>query len=200
MSERAFLDVDTQADFVEPGGKLYAAGAEAIKPNLEQLVRHADQNGIPLISCVDAHPAEDPEFKDWPPHAIVGTPGQLKVSESQTNGMVFVPSGHQSHLPDPKREHVVLEKQHFNCFTNENAEEVFAATGAQTVVVFGVVTEVCVRQAAEALLKRGYQVELVTDAIWPLDPAKGEEVLAELEAKGARRTSTADVLAVAKAS
>lgn len=195
MSERAFLDVDTQADFVEPGGKLYAAGAEAIKPNLEQLVRHAEAQGIPLISCVDAHPAEDPEFAEWPPHAVVGTPGQLKVAESQTTGMVFVPSGHQSQLPDPKREHVVLEKQHFNCFTNENAEAVFASSGATTVVVFGVVTEVCVRQAAEGLLERGYQVELVTDAIWPLDPSEGEQVLAALEAKGARRTSTADVLA-----
>ncbi len=32
MAKVAFIDVDTQVDFVEPSGKLYARGAEAIKP------------------------------------------------------------------------------------------------------------------------------------------------------------------------
>jgi len=196
MTQRAFLDVDTQVDFVEPGGKLYAAGAEAIKPNLGRLVQFAREAGAPLIACVDKHPADDPEFADWPPHALEGTPGQAKVSESQSEGMCFVSSAPQApeELP-PASAHVVLEKQSFSVFTNPNAEAVFSRTGAEVFYVFGVVTEVCVKQAAEGLLERGYKVRLVEDAIWPLDPAQGELVLKALVEQGAERVTTAEVLA-----
>ena len=67
-------------------------------------------------------------------------------------------------------------------------------TGAKTFVVFGVVTEVCVRQATLGLLERGYQVRLVEDAIWPIDPKGGDEALAEMTSKGAVRVTTQEVL------
>ena len=89
---------------------------------------------------------------------------------------------------------MLLEKQQFSLFTNPEAEPILAATGARRMVVFGVVTEVCVRQAALGLLERGYQVDLVEDAVWPIDRAAGEGVLLELERRGARRTTTASVL------
>lgn len=190
----AFLDVDTQVDFMLPGGKLYAAGAEAIRENLGRLVRHARAEGIPLVACVDAHAADDPEFQSWPPHCLRGTPGQRKLPETLTGAEVFVPNAPAATLPDPRLAHVVLEKQETALFTNQVAERVLRATGADEVVVFGVVTEVCVRQAAEGLLARGWKVRLVEDAIWPLDPAAGEATLQALEAAGAVRTTTEALL------
>ncbi|MGE0712005.1 MAG: cysteine hydrolase family protein [Planctomycetota bacterium] len=200
MSERAFLDVDTQVDFVEPGGALYAQGAEAIKPNLARLVEHARARGIPLVSSVDAHAPGDDEFSQFPPHCLRGTPGQGKVPESSSAAMVFVPSAPGASLPDPTACHAVLEKQQFSLFTNPNAERLLRATGAETFVVFGVVTEVCVRQAALGLLERGLGVELVEDAIWPIDRARGAETLRELEARGARLVTTTEVLAASSVS
>lgn len=63
----AFLDVDTQVDFVEPSGKLYAQGAEAIKENLAALVALARARSIPLVASVDAHGPDDAEFAQFPP-------------------------------------------------------------------------------------------------------------------------------------
>lgn len=193
----AFLDVDTQVDFMLPGGKLYAAGAEAIRSNLGRLVRHARAQRIPLVSCVDAHTPDDPEFAAWPPHCLRGTPGQQKLPETLTGEEVIVPNAPAATLPDPRRAHVVLEKQQTQVFTNQVAERVLRATGADEVVVFGVVTEVCVRQAVEGLLQRGFRVRVVEDAIWPLDRAAGEVTLRELEAQGAARTTTDAVLGAA---
>lgn len=187
----AFVDVDTQVDFVEPGGKLYAQGAEAIKPNLTRLFEHARANAIPLVSSVDAHREGDAEFQEYPPHCLRGTPGQEKVTESRSEAMTFVPSAAQDELADPRRGHLVLEKQQFSLFTNENAERVFAATGATTFVVFGVVTEVCVRHAVLGLLERGYAVQVVEDAVWPISAEAGEAALAEMTEKGAVRVTTA---------
>lgn len=191
----AFLDVDTQVDFIQPGGKLYAAGAEAITPNLGRLVAHARANALPLIASVDAHTDGDEEFTEFPPHCLRGTPGQLKLSETQSDAMTFVPSEPGAALPDPVSGHPVLEKQQFSLFSNPNAEALFKSTGAETFVVFGVVTEVCVRHAVLGLLERGYGVQLVEDAIWPIDPQGGAAALAEMTAQGAVLTTTDAVLA-----
>ncbi|RMG17915.1 MAG: cysteine hydrolase [Planctomycetota bacterium] len=189
----AFLDVDTQVDFMKPEGKLYAQGAEAIEPNLRRLLDFARERGLPLVSSVDAHREGDEEFAEYPPHCLLGTPGQQRVLASGEEA--FVPSeAVAGELPDPRRQHVVLEKQRFSLFSNPNAEAVLARTGAKTFVVFGVVTEVCVRQAVLGLLERGYRVCVVRDAVWPIARDAGEAALEEMRAAGAEVLSTDEVL------
>jgi nicotinamidase/pyrazinamidase len=191
----AFLDVDTQVDFIEPAGKLYARGAETIKPNLARLVALARSSGIPLVASADAHQERDAEFTQYPPHCLRGTKGQTKVAETRREREVFVGSAKAASLPDPKKEAVVLEKQVFPVFGNENAEAIFARTGADTFYVFGVVTEVCVKAAVLGLRDRGYAVKLVSDAIWPIEEKAGEKAKEEMLARGAELVTTADVLA-----
>src|SRR5580658_865687 len=65
-----FFDIDTQIDFVYPAGALYVPGAEYILPLVGELNRHAPV----LISTMDAHSEDDPEFQIFPPHCVVGTP------------------------------------------------------------------------------------------------------------------------------
>ncbi|MBX3472193.1 MAG: cysteine hydrolase [Planctomycetes bacterium] len=195
MTRIAFVDVDTQVDFMEPGGKLYAQGAERIKPNLARLITFARERGVPLVSSVDAHEPGDAEFGEYPPHCLRGTPGQRKVAETLTGREVIVPDAPAETLPDPTRVHPVLEKQQFSLFTNQRAEQVIGATGARELAVFGVVTEVCVRQAVLGLLERGYAVQVVEDAVWPIDAQGGARALEEMQARGARRTTTDALLA-----
>lgn len=191
----AFIDVDTQVDFMEPGGKLYAQGAEGIKPNLARLVRFAREHAVPLVSSVDAHAPGDAEFGEFPPHCLKGTPGQRRVAESITGREVLVENAPSDTLPDPTRVHPVLEKQQFSLFTNQRADQVIGATGARDLAVFGVVTEVCVRQAVLGLLERGYGVRVVEDAIWPIDAKGGAAALEEMVRAGARLTTTSVLLA-----
>ena len=68
-----FFDVDTQNDFLYVAGALYVPGAESIVPRVAALNRYAAGAGIPLISTVDAHTENDPEFRDWPPHCVRGS-------------------------------------------------------------------------------------------------------------------------------
>lgn len=189
----AFLDVDTQVDFIEPSGKLHARGAQRIKPNLARLVALARAERIPLLSSVDAHGDGDPELAQYPPHCIRGTKGQEKIPETLTGDEVFVPSARVTALPDARARHVVLEKQVFPVFGNENVDALLERLGADTFYVFGVVTEVCVRAAALGLLERGFAVRVVEDAIWPIDAAAGEAAKRELATRGARFVTTADV-------
>lgn len=55
-----FWDVDTQKDFLLPGGRLYVSGAEKIIPNLHELTVWAGARQVPIISSACAHQPGDP--------------------------------------------------------------------------------------------------------------------------------------------
>jgi len=198
-----FWDVDTQADFLLAGGKLYVPGAEKIIPNLRRLVDAAREGRIFLVSDVDSHTLEDEEFQHWPPHCLRGTPGQLKVPETMTESFYPIPNHTDARLPANLRKfrQVILEKQTLDVFDNPNTEIVLERLRQAyepekpEFVVFGVVTEYCVRLAAAGLLKRGRRVAIVTDAIETLNAAEGKRALEELAAKGARLITTDQALA-----
>ena len=60
-------------DSLYPSGALYVPGAEAIVDRVAALNLWAARHAIPVISTMDAHTPNDPEFRDWPPHCIAGT-------------------------------------------------------------------------------------------------------------------------------
>jgi nicotinamidase/pyrazinamidase len=80
--EQMLVDIDTQRDFMLPGGALYVPGAEEIIPNLARLFDHARTARVPVLSSADCHAPDDPEFEQFPPHCIAGTDGQAKIPET----------------------------------------------------------------------------------------------------------------------
>jgi nicotinamidase/pyrazinamidase len=73
-----FFDIDTQCDFLLPAGALSVPGAARILPAVAQLNRWAAANGTVVVSTMDAHTENDPEFQIWPGHCVAGTLGQRK--------------------------------------------------------------------------------------------------------------------------
>jgi nicotinamidase/pyrazinamidase len=198
-----FWDVDTQADFMLPGGKLYVPGAEKLIPNLNRLTEAARQGKVFLVADADFHTMEDEEFQKWPPHCLRGTPGAAIIPETLTDKVLTVPNRPDVSLPANLGEYqeVLLEKNTLDVFDNPNTEKVLERLEPLVgrdpeFAVFGVVTEYCVRCAAKGLLERGHRVALVTDAIETLDPQEGRRTLDELKAIGARLITTDEALAL----
>lgn len=189
-----FFDVDTQLDFLYPSGALYVPGAEAIVDRVAALNHWASRNGIPVISTMDAHTPNDAEFRDWPPHCIAGAPGQQKPPSTLLERRVVVPN--TPGLPGIEAaQQILLEKQALDCFTNVNLPALLDRLGAERCVVYGVVTEICVKFAAFGLLKTERRVELVCDAIKELDAAAGAKTMMDFTAAGGTLTTTERVLA-----
>jgi nicotinamidase/pyrazinamidase len=194
-----FWDVDTQVDFMLPGGKLYVPGAEKIIPNLKRLVDAARDGRVFLAGDADAHSMLDEEFKHWPPHCLQGTPGAKFLPETLTGKVLVIPN--QPNFPLPADFHdykqLILEKNTLDVFANPNTEAVLARLGKHAeYVLFGVVTEYCVRLAAKGLIERGHRASLVTDAIETLNDADGKKTLDELTSMGARLITTDQALAL----
>jgi len=160
-----FFDIDTQIDFMYPAGALYVPGAENIVDRVAALNRYAASRGIPLVSTVDAHSENDPEFAAWPPHCVAGTAGQQKPAATLLEKREVVPNIASDLAAIEGTQQIVLEKQSVDCFTCMNLPALLQRLGAQRCVVYGVVTEICVKNAAIGLLRTGRRVELVTDAV-----------------------------------
>jgi len=199
MVSRDFIlwEVDVQADFVLPGGKLYVPGAEKLLPNIKRLTDLARQDQVFLVSHGDFHALGDPEFKIFPPHCVKGTTGAELVPEALTEKVVRVPNQADAQLPDDLSpyQQILLEKQTLSIFESRHADALVRRLGSHAeFIVFGVVTEYCVSFAAKGLLERGRRVAVVRDAIETLNPEDGQKAIAELERLGARLTTTDEVL------
>jgi nicotinamidase/pyrazinamidase len=193
-----FWDVDTQADFMLPQGKLYVPGAEAIIPTLARLTQWAAQHGVLVVASADAHQPGDEEFSQYPPHCLAGTPGQRKIPETSLTPQFTIPNRAGADLPDAGRyRQVVIEKQKFDVFTNPNTEAFLAQLGKPEIVLYGVVTEICISAAGRGLLDRGYRVSVVEDAIRHLDRDKGRAFLEEVLQRGGRIVTAEQVLRAA---
>ena len=193
-----FWEVDTQVDFMLPGGKLYVPGAEKMLPNLRRLTHAADRGQVFLVSHGCYHIANDPEFQTFPPHCIKGTTGAEFVPEALTDRVVRVPNEASATVPQLSQyKQVILEKQTLDVFESRHAEEVLRQLNPKAhFVVFGVVTEYCVRLAAKGLLDRGRRVSIVEDAIETLAPAAGKQTCEELATMQADFISTDQALAL----
>lgn len=180
-----FFDIDTQIDFLYPAGALYVPGAERIVPTIAELNRRAPL----VISTTDAHSENDPEFQIYPHHCVVGTAGQVKPGATLLEKRSVIPAAPAG------LQQMILEKQKLDCFTNSNLMPLLAELNADRYVVYGVVTEICVRLAAFGLLKTGKRVEIVADAVKALDEAVARKMCSEFTASGGHLTTTGAILA-----
>lgn len=168
-----FWNVDTQNDFMLPTGKLAVADAMSIAPNLEQLTRTAKENNLRVINTMDAHLGGDgelssePDFiRTYPEHCMKGTTGAAYISATQPDDPYVLERQAKELGGALNYRNIVIEKNEFNAFEgNSITDDVLQALNPEAVVVYGVATNVCVKEAVHGLLDRKKDVYVVTDAI-----------------------------------
>jgi len=195
-------EVDAQADFMLPGGALYAPGAEKIIPSIARLIKAGTETGTVIVSSGDAHTQNDPEFQEFPPHCIAGTPGAEIIPEGLAKGFRRIPNDSSGELAEDIRNspQLILEKQTLDVFDNPKASALIDRLPSDTeYIVFGVVTEYCVQLAAKGLLDRHRKVSIVKDAIEALSAEAARKALADLQSQGAHLITTDEALAKLRA-
>ena len=176
-----FYDVDTQRDFLLPGGALYVPGAEKIIPALAELTKIARANHILTVCSVDRHFPGDSELKrnggEYPDHCMDGTEGQKKIPETEPLNPLYIPnrtlSSEEIEAALNHKGEIVFEKQEFDVFIgNAHAKSILRMMlePYRDIVVYGVYTEVCVAQAVQGLAQLGPKLTIVEDAIADIGP------------------------------
>jgi nicotinamidase/pyrazinamidase len=206
MGGTILWDVDTQVDFVEPGGKLHFAGAEEVRPAMARLVEAARAAGVVHVASCDQHELSDPEISaepdydsTWPPHCLLGTRGAAKIPESEQLDplplpLVPVPQPTLRRLLDGRHEFLIPKKQ-YDPFTNPNTETLLDALDPDEILLFGVATDICDDAAVRALLRRGRRIAFVEDASRGVDEARVAACLAVWRDGGVRFTTAEEAAA-----
>lgn len=208
MTKLIFWDVDTLYDFMKSDGKLYIAGSEEIIPAVKALTDFAHANRVPIVASADNHQLSDPEISDapdwtttFPPHCMRGTPGQLKISETELrNPLVIEPE-----LQDPgalarqvltHRGDFLFHKRALDVFSNANVATLLRALEPEAIVVYGVATDFCDKYTVEGLLRDLPQAEiyLVTDAVRAINPEEGERLIDGWRRRGVRMITVSQIV------
>ena len=199
MKEIVFIDVDTQRDFMLSDGRLYINEAEKIIPNLKLLTDAASKRDIRIISTLDTHLKNDPEFKRFPAHCVEKTRGQKKISQTLLKKHIFISreilTRKELFANIEGYKQIIIEKNTYDVFTNFNLSRLLKPFNEA--FVYGVAVDYCVKYAVLGLLQSGLKVNLVTDAVSAVEPREGKTLLAKFKNNGVRLVKTKEVMALA---
>ncbi len=178
LSNWLFWNVDTQIDFVYPRGKLYVQDAEKLRPQWKKLTELASEKSIQVVNTADYHYANSPELdsspdfvKTFPEHCMANTRGADYIKETDPEDPVIFDWDKEylitHELFDPEKyRNFVIRKDAFDVFAgNPLTDVIVKQLKPETVVVYGVTTNVCVDAAVKGLNKRVKNVYVVEDAI-----------------------------------
>lgn len=173
-----FWNVDTQIDFVSPQGKLYVPGAELLKPNWKKLTELAKTYSITVVNTADWHYPESAELSQspdfintFPPHCMANSAGAGYIDETAPENPVVIDWEKEFNLTEVLDKHVntrnfTIRKDAFDVFKgNKYTDKLLSLISPETVIVYGVTTNVCVNDAVIGLAARVPKVMVVEDAI-----------------------------------
>jgi nicotinamidase-related amidase len=150
--KKALIIVDMLNDFVLEGAPLQVRGAEKIIPSIKKQIEIAKKENYPVIYVCDNHDANDKEFEIWPKHCVEGTDGAKVVKELA-----------------PESEDIIVPKTRYSGFYNTNLDEILKKHGIDTLIVTGLVTNICVLYTVADAVSRNYKVIVPKDCVIGLD-------------------------------
>lgn len=166
-SSTAVLVVDMLNDFLKPGGKMVLEGGGVLIPPMRRLLGQARKAGIPVVYVNDSHRPglkEDREFKKRSEHCLEGTWGAAVIDELK-----------------PKKKDFVVLKHRFSGFYDTDLDLTLKDLGVDTVIVMGVVTNICVRSTIHDAFFRGYKVLVPRDCVMATGQREQESSLYDIE-------------------
>ena len=155
---KALISIDYTVDFVADEGKLTAGvAAQAISDKIAEVTLAAYDRGDYLFFAIDGHDEEDefhPETKLFPPHNIVGTAGRELYGKL---------AGVYDAIKDDHRV-FWMDKRHYSAFSGTDLDIRLRERRVTTVVLTGVLTDICVLHTAIDAYNLGYDIEVVESA------------------------------------
>jgi nicotinamidase-related amidase len=152
----AVIVVDMINDFV--AGIFKSDRAARIIPNISALLEHARKAKVLVIYATDAHlPEIDPEFDVWGRHAEAGSWGAEVIDELT-----------------PKEGDFRVIKRKYSAFQGTDLDQLLRELKVDTVILTGVVTDICIQHTAADAFFRGYKVVVPKDCVEAVDEATQE--------------------------
>ena len=162
----AVLVVDMLNEFCKEGGAMVLPGYEALLGPQTRLVDAARSTGAPVVFVVDTHRRNmrrEREFAKRTPHCIEGEWGCQVIDELA-----------------PREDDIFVVKRRYSGFFNTDLDLTLKDMAIDTVIVMGVVTNICVRSTVHDAFFHGYQVIVPEDCVAATGPREQESSLYDI--------------------
>ena len=185
----AFLIIDMQRDFMEPGGFGETLGndvsqlARAVQP-IAAVLKAARETGMMVVHTREGHL---PDLSDAPPAKIERGAPSLRIGDPGPMGRILIrgEAGHDI-IPAlyPVEGEIVIDKPGKGAFYATTLGADLKARGIDTLLVCGVTTEVCVNTTVREANDRGYRCIVLADGCASYFPEFHEMGLKMIKAQG----------------
>ncbi len=150
--KKALLIIDLLNDFVNEGAPLNVPGIGKIVDPIKEQIEKARKEVYPIIYICDCHEEDDSEFRIFPPHAKKGTPGANVVQELRPEGT-----------------DILVRKKSFSGFYDTVLDETLKKLSVGKIMITGTVTNISVQYTAVDAIMRGYEVDIIEEAVIGFD-------------------------------
>jgi len=162
----AVLVVDMLNDFCSPGGAMVLPGAERLYGPQNAVMHAAREQGAFVVHIVDSHRPGlvcDREFQKRTPHCMEGQWGSQIVPELEQGEGDFT-----------------VFKRRYSGFFNTDLDLTLKDLKVDTLIVMGVVTNICVRSTVHDAFFLGYRVIVPRDCVAATGPREQESSLYDI--------------------
>lgn len=156
---KALISIDYTHDFVADDGKLTAGkSAQAIEKSIACITREAYESGDYIFFAIDCHDKNNPfhpETKLFPPHNIKGTNGRNLYGQLADVYEMIKKS----------RRVFWLDKCRYSAFAGTRLDILLRERRVTTLVLTGVLADICILHTAIEAYHLGYQLEIPAEAV-----------------------------------
>ena len=149
----AVIVVDMVNEFFEPGGKMVLEGGKGLYAPVNALLDAAHQTHLPVFYTNQWLRPDDALFKKRIPHCL-----------RDTWGAQLVDALHRS--PDD----IVVPKRRYSAFFGTDLDLHLRERPRDTVIITGVVTNICVRSTVHDAFFLGYEVVVPVEGVAATNP------------------------------
>jgi ureidoacrylate peracid hydrolase len=177
----AALVVDMVNDFCTEGGAMVLPGAEALYAPQRAVIDAARAVGAPVVWVRDAHRPQlrrDREFLKRTPHCVEGGWGAEVVDALGA-----------------RADEIHLLKRRYSAFFGTDLDLTLKDCGVDQLVIFGVVTNICVRSTVHDAFFEGYDVIVPEDCCAATGPREQESSLYDIATHFGTVSRAQDVIA-----
>lgn len=160
----ALLVVDMLKDFFDQGGAMVLEGGKALYDPHQKLLAAARAAHMPVVWLNQSLPPDDSLFEMRAVHCLAGSWGAEVVDE----------------LPVEEGD-IVIPKRRYSGFFQTTLDLTLRERGIDTVIVTGVVTNICVRSTVHDAFFLRYQVLVPEDLVMATSPQAQEVTLYDID-------------------
>ncbi|WP_218509850.1 cysteine hydrolase [Variovorax sp. dw_308] len=190
IQKTAFVIIDMQRDFIEPGGFGETLGndvklLEAIVPATQAVLQAWRQAGGLVVHTREAH---KPDLSDCPPAKRGRGNPKLRIGDEGPMGRILVMGEPGNQIIDalaPIDGELVIDKPGKGAFYATGLHEILQARGITHLLFAGVTTEVCVQTTMREANDRGYDSLLLEDCTESYFPEFKAAAVEMIRAQGA---------------